>query len=112
MARRDWVRSGLRRPAAARLIQSAIGDKLARALIAGEITDGDTGACGPRRGGRYVASQPAAAGCGGSSGLVQHRVVVVFAQAEVVADAVAQPEQQPQLGVIIGPVAGCAVTAC
>ncbi len=65
-----------------RLIQSAIGDKLARALIAGEITDGDTVlvdldeaadalSVGPERARRQPRSR---------LGLVQHRVVVVLGQ--------------------------------
>ena len=36
------LRPGVRRPAAAPAVQSAIGDALAKALLAGEVTDGQT----------------------------------------------------------------------
>ena len=64
-----------------RLIQSAIGDKLARSLIAGEITDGDTVLVDLDRGGRRAQRRPRASSGGSraaSLGLVQHRVVGVL----------------------------------
>ena len=75
-----------------RLIQSAIGDQLARALLAGEITDGDTVLVDLDEAADCAASH---APSGLASGVVEHRVVDVLGQAEVVADAVAQAEQQP-----------------
>ena len=36
------VRPALRRAAAGRLVQTAVGDQLAKALLAGEVSDGDT----------------------------------------------------------------------
>ena len=86
-----------------RLIQSAIGDKLARALLAGEIADGDTvrvdldeaaDALTVSAGsGRPPRRSPA-----DRSGLVEQLIVFVLAQAEVVADPVPEAEQQRQLG--------------
>ena len=108
-----------------RLVQSAIGDQLARALLSGEIIDGDEviGRRGRRTGdaltvaraatGRAVAScgspaadraaerpgRPAGFTSRGGPGLalVQQLVVVVLAQAEVDPDPVAQAQQQLQL---------------
>ncbi len=42
MAGAHRVRPGLRRPSAAPAGAAAIGDQLARALLAGEVADGDT----------------------------------------------------------------------
>ncbi len=89
-----------------RLIQSAIGDQLARALLSGQILDGDrvevdldpaSDALVVRR------AQLSAAGVGGPVAgagreLVQQPVVVVLGQPEVDPDPVAQAEQEPQLG--------------
>ena len=82
-----------------RLIQSAIGDQLARALLSGQIIDGDrvevdldpaSDALVVRR------AQLSPAGVAGPGRqLVQQPVVVVLGQAEVDADPVAQREQQP-----------------
>ena len=90
-----------------RLIQSAIGDKLARdadrrrdhrrrhgARRPGRGSDALCGAAAER-----ALGDPAAAGEPGS-GLVEQGVVTVLGQPEVVADAVAQAEQQPQLGCV------------
>ena len=86
-----------------RLVQSAIGDQLARALLAGEIADGDTvlvdldeAADALTRAG--PGAQLVTRGLGRSpptrSGLVEQLVVAVLGQPEVVADPVPQAQQQ------------------
>ena len=92
-----------------RLIQSAIGDQLARALLSGEITDGDTvvvdldeaaDALTVARG--QLSPRPS----GADQRLVEQPVVAVLGKPEVVADPVAQAEQQPQLGLGVAFAAG------
>ena len=85
-----------------RLIQSAIGDQLARALLSGQILDGDRVEVNldPASDALTVRQGSAVRGRGGRAGreFVQQPVVVVLGQAEVDPDAVAQREQEPQLG--------------
>ena len=96
-----------------RLIQSAIGDQLARELLSGEIIDGDTVIVDldqtadalTVRPERALAAAAPASGRGGSR-LVEQLVVAVLGKPEVVADPVPQAEQQPQLGLGIAFAAG------
>ena len=82
-----------------RLIQSAIGDQLARALLSGQIIDGDRVEVDldPASDALVVRRAQLSPAGGGRAGreLVQQPVVVVLGQAEVDADPVAQAEQQP-----------------
>ena len=93
-----------------RLIQSAIGDQLARGLLAGEIADGDTVVVDldEKTDKLSVGSdrQPAArprwrANPKPELLLVEQVVVAILGQAEVIADPVAQAEQQPQLRLVV-----------
>ena len=81
-----------------RLIQSAIGDKLARGLLAGEITDGDTVLVDLDEADRRPVGAPGTSGCCHGSRLIEQRVVTVLGKPQVIADAVAKAQQQPQFG--------------
>ena len=87
-----------------RLIQSAIGDQLARKLLAGEILDGSGSSrrrrCQLRHADRGPAAEPGGSRitAGRRSG-GEHPVVLVLRQPQVVADPVAEPEQVIEPGV-------------
>ena len=85
-----------------RLIQSAIGDKLAKSLIAGEITDGDRVLVDLDEAADSLRVGPSAYRGDRQPGLslVEQPVVLVLGQPEVVADPVPEPEQHPQLGLL------------
>ena len=99
-----------------RLVQTAIGDQLARALLAGEIRDGDTVLVDLDETADALTVRPeralvtAASGSGrrAGSGVVEQLVVTVLGQPEVVADPVPQAQQQAQLGVRVAAGAGLA----
>ncbi len=84
-----------------RLVQSAIGDQLARALLAGEVTDGDTVRVDLDEAAdtlTVTTEEHAGAGAGRTSGLVEQLIVFVFTQTEIIADPVSQAQQERQLG--------------
>ena len=100
-----------------RLVQTAIGDKLARKLLAGEIVDGDEVVVDvdesadsltvtPKRGlvvsrlGLVAARAGPRPSAGASGG--EHPVVLVLRQPQVIADPVTDPQQVPQLGGVGG----------
>ncbi len=93
-----------------RLVQSAIGDKLAKALLSGAITDGDEvvvdldsdvrRADGARPLRRAGLSLPGRGNSGLAGSAVEHAVVVVLAEAEVHPEAIPEAEQQLQLRLI------------
>ena len=85
-----------------RLIQSAIGDQLARQLLAGEITDGDTVLVDLDPAADALAVRPArkngpvsALRADQRSGVVQQLVVPVLGKPEIIADPEAEAQEHP-----------------
>src|SRR5580704_17724840 len=102
MARSDWLRSGLRREAVA--AADPVGDWRQARTEPDRRRDRrrGQGAGRPRRGGRRAADYARADSRHRGSGwlsLVEQAVVVVLVEAKVIADAVPQPQQQPELAV-------------